>query len=1009
MASFSGSNPTDSSNTVCVFTASGSFVPQFSGVVEVLVIAGGGGGGSDMGGGGGGGGVVSNSSVAVTAGVAVTVTVGAGGTGAPAGTGGHATTKGTNGGNSTFASITAIGGGAAGTSYYTFGNSWGNSGGSGGGGSGYNNGVTPALATGTGFGASGEGTAGQGFRGGWGQSSYYSGGGGGAGGAGTDANSQPNGGPGVANGILGVNYFWAGGGGGASYSLGTGGNGGIGGGGGGAVGVTTGGAGLNPGSPGGGGSSNSQTNTPGGNGGANTGGGGGGGSHYNFTNKGGDGGSGIVVVRFSTSLGSAAVGNATIINTDSTVLSLDAANIKSVPVFSAEVLVVAGGGGGGMDMGGGGGGGGVISNTAYSVTLGVPITVTVGAGGIGAPAGSTNGQPGGHQFTIPATSGGNSVFGALTAIGGGFGGSSYRGYTPGIAGGSGGSGGGSSGYNDNAGTFFGGAGTAGQGFRGGNSTAAYYSGGGGGAGGPGIDSPNSANGGVGVYNSILGTGYYWGGGGGGSNYSLGNGSNGGLGGGGGGTAYSGTAGLGGAGYNNGSNSAVPAGNGTPGGNAGANTGGGGGGGSHYNTNNKGGDGGSGIVVVRYAGPQRATGGTITTVGSDTVHTFTNSGTFTPNGIWTDLGNFGNNGTLLNTVGYDSANGGSLVFNGSNSSVRIGAGTGANQYSGNFAISIWVMRLTGGPTFGNVIGDYYTNSISTTNEWQIMLSNSGTITFYRVGSGSIFDQIPSGIGLNRWNNIVVTRIGTVLSLYSNSNLLASTNTSVIFGTPTGNLHLGIDGNSASEPLSGKIANVMIYRDRGLTATEVQQNFNALKSRYTGYQTMTYTATANMTLTNNGTQDVTMFKTSDNNSWNGEVRSTEAFSAPCTIEFSKQAASGDNGTSYVMIGWNEDPTSDTSYSSIDHASYPYRADIYSVYNNSSQVHFSGAWDVNKRFYIVYDTDGFVRHYNGSTLLYSANYGTNRTVFFDSSFYSVHPTFGGLTAVKVARSSWNGTNYV
>jgi hypothetical protein len=68
---------------------------------------------------------------------------------------------------------------------------------------------------------------------------------------------------------------------------------------------------------------------------------------------------------------------------------------------------------------------------------------------------------------------------------------------------------------------------------------------------------------------------------------------------------------------------------TPGGNAGANTGGGGGGGSHYNVTNKGGEGGSGIVVVRYAGPQKATGGTVTSVSGYTIHTFTSSGTFTP--------------------------------------------------------------------------------------------------------------------------------------------------------------------------------------------------------------------------------------------------------------------------------------------------------------------------------------------------------------------------------------------
>ena len=41
----------------------------------------------------------------------------------------------------------------------------------------------------------------------------------------------------------------------------------------------------------------------------------------------------------------------------------------------------------------------------------------------------------------------------------------------------------------------------------------------------------------------------------------------------------------------------------------------------------GGAGGSGIVIVRYLGAQRATGGTITTAGGYTIHEFTTSGTF----------------------------------------------------------------------------------------------------------------------------------------------------------------------------------------------------------------------------------------------------------------------------------------------------------------------------------------------------------------------------------------------
>ena len=175
--------------------------------------------------------------------------------------------------------------------------------------------------------------------------------------------------------------------------------------------------------------------------------------------------------------------------------------VPSSGVTSLQVLVVAGGGGAGMDMGGGGGGGGVISNPSYAVTPGQQITVTVGNGGAGAPAGGLHGQPGGHQFTIPAVNGENSVFGTLTAIGGGRGGSSYVGYSPGPYGAVGGSGGGSSGYCTSGG---GGGATAGQGNVGGGGGGCYYSGGGGGAGSAGISGSAQPNGGNGITNAILG-------------------------------------------------------------------------------------------------------------------------------------------------------------------------------------------------------------------------------------------------------------------------------------------------------------------------------------------------------------------------------------------------------------------------------------------------------------------------------------------------------------------------
>jgi hypothetical protein len=60
--------------------------------------------------------------------------------------------------------------------------------------------------------------------------------------------------------------------------------------------------------------------------------------------------------------------------------------------------------------------------------------------------------------------------------------------------------------------------------------------------------------------------------------------------------------------------------------------GGGGGGATGNSSsastNTGGNGGSGVVIISYAGAQRGTGGTVTSFGGNTIHTFTSSGTYT---------------------------------------------------------------------------------------------------------------------------------------------------------------------------------------------------------------------------------------------------------------------------------------------------------------------------------------------------------------------------------------------
>jgi len=295
--------------------------------------------------------------------------------------------------------------------------------------------------------------------------------------------------------------------------------------------------------------------------------------------------------------------------------------LSQVP-YAIEYLVVAGGGGGGYQHSGGGGAGGYRTGLSAALNPGTAYTVTVGGGGAGASGGNGTGTYG--------VSGSNSVFDTIISTGGG-GGASYANYN-GLAGGSGGGGGADSGS--------GGAGTAGQGNNGGNG-AQHNTGGGGGGGGGGAGavggnavaggSGGAGDGGAGLQSNIDGNNYYYAGGGGGGTIqagSLGAG-DGGIGGGGGGGNAGGTSigGIGGgSARNSGANGSRGSGAAATGGAGGANTGGGGGSAGAWEA--VGGAGGSGIVIIRYLGLQRGTGGTVTSSGGYTIHTFTSSGTFT---------------------------------------------------------------------------------------------------------------------------------------------------------------------------------------------------------------------------------------------------------------------------------------------------------------------------------------------------------------------------------------------
>ena len=335
---------------------------------------------------------------------------------------------------------------------------------------------------------------------------------------------------------------------------------------------------------------------------------------------------------------------------------------------TASYLVVAGGGGASI---GGGGAGGYKTGTT-SLALSTSYTVTVGAGGAG--QGGT---------TADGVNGSDSVFNAVTSTGGGGGGADFP-----NAAGSGGSGGGA-GSNTATKGF---ASPVGQGNDGGSSsggTSPYPGGGGGGAGAVGNNGSASTggSGGAGSASSITGSSVTYAGGGGAGLYLTGTGGAGGAGGGGNASGNgSGTAGT-------------------------ANTGGGGGGSTGSNT---GGAGGSGIVIISYTGAQQFGGGVVTSVGGNTIHTFTTSGTLSPLSSLSASYLIVAGGAGSGSPGVRTGGGGagglltSSVTIDTNSTylVTVGSGGAAGAIGTNSAFSIVSTTALGGGsggTFNNVVG------------------------------------------------------------------------------------------------------------------------------------------------------------------------------------------------------------------------------------------------------------------------------------------------------------------
>ena len=251
----------------------------------------------------------------------------------------------------------------------------------------------------------------------------------------------------------------------------------------------------------------------------------------------------------------------------------------------------------------------------------------------------------------------------------------------------------------------------------------------------------------------------------------------------------------------------------------------------------------------FGSPPIVTNGLVLNLDAANMKSYPKSGT-----TWRDLSGFNNSGSLTNGPTFNSANGGSIVFDGVND--YVGFNTSASISTLAFSISCVVSVDTTNLAYMRFIskGNYgFTPGY--------LLQRFGEVGGLRFSLGigsatsspatSTFVYTTDTYQPNQTYYLTMVSTGTYLYLYVNNskaNLTKYTNTggtlenntdlnytainSGLSITTSDKFSVGAYSNAStavSEYLNGKVFNVRAY-NRALSPSEVAQNYNAQKSRF-----------------------------------------------------------------------------------------------------------------------------------------------------------------------------------
>ena len=218
-------------------------------------------------------------------------------------------------------------------------------------------------------------------------------------------------------------------------------------------------------------------------------------------------------------------------------------------------------------------------------------------------------------------------------------------------------------------------------------------------------------------------------------------------------------------------------------------------------------------------PRIVTEGLVLCLDAGNGKSYSGSGT-----TWTDLSGNGNNGTLVNGVGYNSDNLGSLVFDGVNDYVTLGT---KDIITTDFSLNMWV-KVTAATKEVYFFSFGYSDSNSA-----LLFRSEGApydlrVIYFSGGSGPSFGSLYP-IVQNVTYNITWTRNGSNNILYIDGVNIYTFSNSTTLSSCIYDIGWATTRNKSTAYYQGNIYNTMLY-NRALSPAEVQQNFNATRGRY-----------------------------------------------------------------------------------------------------------------------------------------------------------------------------------